>query len=543
MKKLISVVLAVVMLFSMAIPASAAWGFSSSNKNPIIYIRGNGNIIFDNDGEQAYPLTMTADVMTTTLVDALMDDFVKAVTLGKWDAYYEAFETEVAKIYERSVLDENGDIANGSGINGWYYYLNDVNMNSNYLKADGNSDLFDYTFWYDWRLDPFEIADQLDDYIDHVLAVTGATKVSIVGKCLGGSFLLGYLAKYGGSKISRVAFDCTVGGGCEEASDLFSGKANVDFEALERDFTDQSFEETNKAEPDSSQIVLTNFIKATLNVVNETDRLHLTEKAVNDIYKKLSTELTPRLCMATFGTWPGYWTNVTKESYEEAKNLIFYGACEDYAEKYKGLIEKLDRYDELVRQRIPELLSSIKDSGVDFGVLSKYGYQLSPLIDSNEMLGDALVSLKSSSFGATCSTVNGTLSDEYIAQRQQDGYGKYIAPDKQVDASTCVFPDSTWFIKGMTHENWADCNDQLVYTILTSKEPLTVDSMEQYPQFMIYDDDADNIYPMTAENCNVTNWNASEIATHDFKEYVKSVFEWLKAFISLIVNKIVNRAA
>lgn len=542
MKKLISTLLAVLMLFSVIIPVSAANEIDSEQKNPIIYIRGNGNPIYDRYGYQAYPLSVSDNEMTSALVDALMGDFIKAVTLGKWEEYYDAFETELAKFFEGCALDENGNIANDSGIANVCYDINKENMNSDYLNADGNSELFSYVFWYDWRLDPFEIADQLEEYIDHVLAATGAKKVSVVGKCLGGSFLLAYLAKYGGSKLRRVAFDCTVGGGCEEASDLFSGKANVDFEAMERKYIDDNVIITDGfTDGDQSQMVLNDFIRATLNVVNETDRLKLTEKAATEIYNRLSKELTPRLCMATFGGWPGYWTNVTKDSYEDAKNIIFYGACEDYAEKYKGLIEKLDRYDVQVRQRIPELLNSVKEEGVDFGVLSKYGYQISPLIESRDMIGDSLVSLHASSFGATCSTVNTTLSDEYISQRQQAGYGKYISPDKQVDASTCVFPDSTWIIKGMTHENWAACNDQLIYTICTSEEPLTVDSMDKYPQFMVYDRDADNIIPMTSDNCNVTNWDASGISTHNFKQYLKAFFDWFKAMIEYLKFQIENK--
>ncbi len=542
MKKLISTLLAVLMLFSVIIPVSAANEIDSEQKNPIIYIRGNGNPIYDRYGYQAYPLSVNDNEMTSALVDALMGDFIKAVTLGKWEEYYDAFETELAKFFEGCALDENGNIANDSGIANVCYDINKENMNSDYLNADGNSELFSYVFWYDWRLDPFEIADQLEEYIDHVLAATGAKKVSVVGKCLGGSFLLAYLAKYGGSKLRRVAFDCTVGGGCEEASDLFSGKANVDFEAMERKYIDDNVIITDGfTDGDQSQMVLNDFIRATLNVVNETDRLKLTEKAATEIYNRLSKELTPRLCMATFGGWPGYWTNVTKDSYEDAKNIIFYGACEDYAEKYKGLIEKLDRYDVQVRQRIPELLNSVKEEGVDFGVLSKYGYQISPLIESRDMIGDSLVSLHASSFGATCSTVNTTLSDEYISQRQQAGYGKYISPDKQVDASTCVFPDSTWIIKGMTHENWAACNDQLIYTICTSEEPLTVDSMDKYPQFMVYDRDADNIIPMTSDNCNVTNWDASGISTHNFKQYLKAFFDWFKAMIEYLKFQIENK--
>lgn len=543
MKKLISFILALVMLFGVVAPAVFAQEMAveptvdPADKNPIIYIRGNGNPIYDNYGYQSFPLSVETDEMISSLVDSLGDDFLKAVTLGKWDDYYAAFETEFAKFYEGCALDENGNIANNSGIANLCYDINNTNMNSDYTNADGNSDLFDYVFWYDWRLDPFEIADQLENYIDHVLAATGAKKVSLVGKCLGGSFVLAYLAEYGGNKIRRVAFDCTTGGGCEKGSDLYSGKAYVDFEAMERHYVDSDY----LVYKSDSEKITDDFVEASLDLINESDRLKLSEKTVNGIYKLLSEQLTPRLCMASYGRWPGYWTNIKKDSYEEAKKLMFYGKVPENAEKYKGLIEKLDKYDKKVRQRIPELLKSVEAQGVNFGVLAKYGYQISPLIESRDMLGDALVSLEASTFGATCSKVYDTLSDSYIAKQESANLGKYISPDKQVDASTCVFPDSTWMIKGMVHENWAECNDNLIYMICTSKEPMTVSSSEKYPQFMVYDPVADDIYPMTADNIDKTKWDAVDIREHTWEKFINALKAWFEALKALIENRNENK--
>lgn len=529
MKKLLSLFLAVVMIFT-AVPFAFAGDIAQDDKNPIIYVRGNGNPIYDTYGYQSFPMSQSTDELIMSLVEPLSGDFLKAVTLGKWDEYYDAFEREFAKFFEGCALDENGDIANNSGIANVCYDINETNMNSNYLKEDGNSELFDYVFWYDWRLDPFEIAKELDNYINHVLAATGAEKVSLVGKCLGGAFVLAYLAEYGGDKLRRVAFDCTTGGGCEEASDLYSGKAYFDFEAMEREYIDSDYLEYK----DEDEQLVDDFVKASLDLINEGDRLKLTEKAVNGIYQLLSDELSPRLCMASYGRWPGYWTNIKADSYEEAKNLMFYGKVPENAEKYKGLIAKLDKYDRLVRQRIPELLKSVEAQGVDFGVLAKYGYQISPMIDSRDMLGDSLVSLNSATFGATCSTVKDTLSESYISKQESLGLGKYISLDKQVDTSTCVFPESTWVIKGMTHENWATCNDNLIYTICTSKEPVTINSFEQYPQFMVYDYLDDNIYPMTADNSNTTKWDAQDISTHSIKKFFEALKAWFQALIALL---------
>lgn len=528
MKKLLSVLLAVLLVLGIAAPASVL-AADEKEKIPIVYLRGNGNPIFDSAGQMAYPLPIDGKELTQQLVKKLMPYFRRAVFFGKWNEYYSAFEAEIREIFASVALDENGNISNDSGIANEQYRINERNMNTD-KGQDGVYRLFDYNFWYDWRLDPWEIADELEIYIEHILAATGAEKVSLVGKCLGGGFVLAYLAKYGSGKIRSLAFDCTVGNGCEKLSDLFSGHAFIDTEAAERYYT----EETVNFPED----VMAGFILASVALLNETDPAKLSQSTINMIYKKLYKQLTPRLCMASIGTWPGYWTNVIDSQYEEAKQLIFNGAVPEYAEKYKGLIEKLDNYDQKVRQRIPELLRSVKQSGTNVGVLAKYGCQLPAIIESRDMLSDSLVSLNRASFGATCSLVYNTLSDEYIAQQTEKGLGKYISPDRQVDASTCVFPDSTWIIKGMTHENWADCNDALIYTICTYNGQLTVDSTQEYPQFMVFDEQNCSLLKMTEENCDVTKWNAGEIRKHGIAEYFKALSEWLKAFIRFLKSLI-----
>ena len=54
-------------------------------------------------------------------------------------------------------------------------------------------------------------------------------------------------------------------------------------------------------------------------------------------------------------------------------------------------------------------------------------------------LSDGLVSLKDASFGTTTAKAGSVLSDEYIARRIDEGKGKYISFDKEVDTSTVRF--------------------------------------------------------------------------------------------------------
>lgn len=529
MKKLISLVLSVLMILSVLAPTVV---FAADEKIPIVYLRGDGNGIYDTEGNVVFPVSYDSSQLPEAVARVVFPYLIKAVLFNKWEDYYIAFENEVRPIFAGCQLDENGEPSNGSDIDKDDYVTNQTNMNRDKVNEWGNYGLYDYTFWYDWRRDPLYTADLLNDYIKGFLKTTGAKKVSLVGKCLGGSFVLAYLSKYGYDDIRNLAFDSTVGNGCEKFSDIFSGHLQYNGEALERSQYDSIF----LAGDDESNF-LTRFILASVDLLNEKDVVNLTDKAVNKIYKKLYEELTPRLGMAAYGTFPGYWSTVTAENYQEARQLMFFGKGDGYAEKYAGLIEKLDNYDRQVRQRIPEILAGAEEAGVNVGILAKYGYQCLPILESANKPSDVLVSLEKSSFGATCSDIGTKLTDDYIAEKTVDGLGKYIAPDKEVDASTCLFPDSTWIIKGMNHDNWAGCNDILIYRICTQDGYNINSEPELYPQFMIYSDEDNNVYPMTEENCNVTNWDAEQISNHSIRSYFKAILNWLKALFALLKNK------
>jgi hypothetical protein len=160
---------------------------------------------------------------------------------------------------------------------------------------------------------------------------------------------------------------------------------------------------------------------------------------------------------------------------------------------------------------------------------------------SSDVVSDQFASVKRSSFGATTSTVYEPLSDEYIAQREAEGKGKYISPDKMIDASTCIYPDYTWFIKGSSHSNWTTYERKLMYEIASADRQLTPDD---YPwtQFMVYDTPNDMLYPMTEENCHTENWNADPdvykpVSIFDkIKVAVRAIAVWFPLFIEEIMK-------
>ena len=86
------------------------------------------------------------------------------------------------------------------------------------------------------------------------------------------------------------------------------------------------------------------------------------------------------------------------------------------------------------------------------------------------------------SIGATCSPIAETLGDGYKQANIDCGHN-HVSPDKKIDASTCKYPEYTWFVKGNPHNKFnAPYREFITWAILFDGQP-TVHSNEKYPQF------------------------------------------------------------
>ncbi len=543
MKKVISVLLAVVLALGSVITVLAATDPNKSKSQvPIIRISGDGIPLYDSEGNKIFHYkdilssegALSDSEVYKKMAETLLPAILKGITTDNWDDFYNGLETEISTIFANSLLDENGNVPNGSGLSQERIDLMEHKRHNDQKSGRGYYRYNDYWFYYDWRLDPMETADMLNSYIKDIKASTGSEKVGIIASCLGTNVVLAYVAKYGVADIQGIGMDGSVVGGAEILSDVICAKFDIAPPALMRLLYDvEGLGTFNVGE----------FVMTTLDMLTQTGVLEgVISTTENLLYDKLVAGCTSALALSTFYTWPNYWACVTPEDYESAKYYVFGKEGSEKRTKYAGLIEKLDNYDKEVRQRVPELLKKIKDDGANFGVISKYGFQIIPICATSDVISDQFASVKRSSFGATTPTVYETLSDEYIAQRVAEDKGKYISPDKLIDASTCIFPDYTWFIKGSSHSNWTTYEMQILYDVVSADKQLTVDDL-QYTQFMVYDTPNDMLYPMTEENCNTEYWDADpdvykpSSPIQQLIVTIKAVVNWFKVLIEFISEK------
>lgn len=551
MKKFISVFISLALILSLMLPAFS-WVDPNESRSqiPVIRISGDGEPLYDEEGNKIFHYKDIAKLVSgngensadnSELYKSMAKTLIPALTKGlvtdNWDDLYAGLETEIGKIFANSLLDENGNVTNNSGLSQSRKEQMENKRNNSQMGDKGYFAWNDYWFHYDWRLDPMETADEFNSFIKDIKRTTGCEKVGIAATCLGTNIVMAYVAKYGVEDIQGIGMDGSVVGGAEILSEVICAKFDVDPPALIRILKDVE---------GLGLFSIDEFIMETIDMLVQTGILEgVISTTENIFYDKLIAGTTSALALSTFYTWPNYWACVSPEDYESAKYYVFGEEGSEKRIKYAGLIEKLDNYDKEVRRRIPELIQKIKDGGANLGVISKYGFQIIPNCTSSDVVSDQFASVKRSSFGATTSSVYETLSDEYIAQRVSEGKGHYISPDKLIDASTCLTPDSTWFIKGSTHSKWTNYELKILYEVASADRQLTINDFP-YSQFMVYDAEADSLYPMTEENCHTENWDADpEIykPTSFFDKLrvsVNAFMRWFKLFIEFVIENAQN---
>ena len=170
MKKLISIILATLMIFSSNLSASAS-ASSGVEELPIITLLGDGTQIYMPDetaenGEKNVWGDLFSDVnmdyIKTAVLNVVEPLLLQGFTTGNWEPYCYAFYEEVAALFDPLRMDGNGNPRYNTGLG-----KEDVNNNINSCKYNcanwqqGKYTATNYVFRYDWRVSPFEVIDDL----------------------------------------------------------------------------------------------------------------------------------------------------------------------------------------------------------------------------------------------------------------------------------------------------------------------------------------------------------------------------------------------
>ncbi len=480
---------------------------SPKGEIPVVYIIGR-TAIFTADGHVAIreDTSFIKDIITQT-----ENELKDAILKGKWDEYTELIYEKVSALYADYRLTDEGEVVDGSHI-GWSW-------NYDRLPEQQNSnDIYTYKFEYDARLDPCDIADDLKVYIDAIKEKTGHKQINLVSRCLGCNIAAAYLTEYGWDDIKTNVMFASAATGYDFVGELLAGKLNFEASSFNR-YMDETFWDENH--------IITEFWKSTIALADKNGMLDMGFAVGNKIFDVIFNDVYQRLLIDTYASCPGYWAMVNDENYEEAKAFVF---GDEIDGKYKVLSDKIDNYHYDVQIKLEHTLKKMKNAGVGMNVICKYGFQVTPFIESSGAVGDNRIEVVEQSFGATTAPMGETFSKKYIKAAENNGTAKYISPDKQIDSSTALFPDSTWYIKNVVHNPFHDCFNPLLFAMCRYDGQMTVESYEEYPQYLFYKDG--NMTPLTEENMETIDY------TDNFFEAVARFF---KALIPYLVFKLTGK--
>ena len=512
MKKVISVFLSVFLVLAMLAPVASA---VTEENLPIIYIRGNGETIYDGDGNvlalgisDLLSNVANGDFDKETVVETCANIMLPLLTEGlmfdEWDNYGKAVYEELKPLFRGSEIDENGNPINGSGI-----AQSRIDESEAEAARDTvNYGLYDYNFMYDWRLSPYDHVDRLHNYIIKVLDKTKKDRVNIHAACLGGGLIMAYLEKYGDEGlVKNVMLNEVLSNGATIISKTFSGQIEFDAKQVERYLAQMKYcSEIGMPGGFGLSDLIDGIVFKTIDLFNQ---ITVTDKVLDNVeilYEKLYKALMPAICHATgIATVVNYWTCVSEEDFDAALKLIYGEPGSELRTQYAGLIEKILYYREHCTSQLDKLYEKCENKyGIHIGFVARYGYMNPPLTKDADELSDFLVSLDEATKGATCAKIGSTLPDEYIMKKTAEGKGAYISPDRQVDLSTALYPDRTWVIKN-AHHSYINVSDNITLSFLQGTD-YSIHSEGAYPQFSVYFETEGRLEPMTVENCADYEW-------------------------------------
>ena len=538
-RKIISVVLCAVMLFSTLCVGALASGKCTCGNDPIVYVYGRQSLfVFNEDGTKTEQLRHD-NIDIGAIAKEIMPYLDDAIKTDDWTAYCDKLFEIIAPAYDEIRVDGNGHPLNEN--TGVEFSWSPETVSPVHSYHFGNS----YSYSYDWRLSPLDVADDLNAYIECVKEKTGHDKVVLVSRCMGTNYAAAYLGKYerprGYSGISATAWLNGALNGMDWLESLFSGTVVLDPDSTYRYIENLGFLSSMEDK------ALAEVLQLTLNSFKETYGFAGACKFVEKkFYPEIKDMLIARLIRYFYGTAGGSLSMV-KDRFEESINTIF-PTDEDKAE-YATVIAKATEYHDTITMQAADMLKEMEAAGKPVGIFAEYGGQQYPLSEKAPYCGDSSVTLEDQSFGATTSKINEKLPESYIEARTAEGLAKYISPDKQVDASTCLFPDTTWFFKN-AHHIYPEAILYVILWFIRGVKP-TVDADPAYPQFMNYNEAITDLptykqlSPAQEVNENDIDWSKFELpkgeatasllirAINAVRDFIQKIINFIKEIVGI----------
>lgn len=491
-KKFLCVILSAVLLASLMLPALAANGKCVRDDVPLLVVSGFSEypLVDKTTGKNVWPpdrdLIMSAVEKALPAVQALI---TSDKTKADYDAFCDAVIPAANELFSYIKCNPDGepynkDVALANQFTGPvsdYDYEEVRSVFTNEI-VDIAVDTVgaDHTWVYglDWRVDPMVVADEIHDYVENMKQRTGHDKVAIAGISMGGCIVSAYLAKYGYDDLTNITMLSSAFTGLELVGALFCGEVEIDEQGL-----------YNMINESTGNSTLSDILK-------QTGLLGSILPYVDELIECEKDRIYSECLIPSFGYTTGIWTFVPENRYEEAKEFMSFRMNEGTPAQEAAFWAKVENYHNNVSLQIEDILKAAQLSGVCVSVVSNYDSQMPPVSSAGNLTGDQVIETVHTSGYATVAPYGETLGDNYPRS-------EYLSPDRMIDASTCFFPDNTWFIKYQNHVEFSNQgvndNSRFFSWLLVAPSDADIHTNPDFPQFMTYDSQSKTLSPLAGK--------------------------------------------
>lgn len=485
MKKAFCFCMVLLLACTVLLPATQV-SAAAATRTPVINVEGEKSIgVWSEDGTCYYPTKEMADELVNEAIRALTPLFVKAYITDNYDEWSRRALEKLTPIYDEIRPAPDGSLPENTGPDLSDVYTPDPDA----LPAPESVDWY-YGYGWDFRISPLDAADDLHAFIQAVKEKTGAEKVVLSSRCGSTSLGAAYLYKYGTKDLEKVIFSASTLLGTPYADAAISGNISIPGDALYYFMREYDL-------LGGTNDLIARFVYAMVNALNMNGSADDTAKLLLRIYDKIKDCFASPFLRSYYGICGNYITSVD-EHYEDYRDYIF--PTDELKQEYAAILTKADEYHYNVQEKLNDLIADTRAAGVPVYIIAFYGEPNGyPINERSRLVGDDLCDAQLQSLGARVAVFPGTLSDDYIAAQEQAGLGGYISPDRQIDASACMLPETTWFIKNIRHEFfYSDFHDFIRRIAWTDN--FTVASDPNYPQFLTVVGDHESLAPAQAVN-------------------------------------------
>lgn len=490
LKKVLSIVLCLLMVFSMTAVFSSAEGTSASTyvpdydtETPVIVLHGigqNDTYVVDDEGNKTYddtgdeitgwPLEIDINAALSEIIPNLILSLFTRQDSGLSDAMKEG----AGKLFYAIEKDNEGNYVNNIDVPCYFAPVSEIpeekrEMYYNRIPIQecgeiiGEDNLF--FFGYDSLGDISETTQRLHKYVEFVRETTGSDKVNLCPISLGGSVAVSYLDMYKEDHeyINKIVYIVPALDGSELVGDLLTGNVSVftSDDALYEDLMVNLMGDTWSTYLINMllRILPSDVLKSALN--------GLLEGVIENVVLK-STQLWATCPTEYYEEARAKW--LMKDEYASIRQRVdtFMTARANFEENQNDIIAKGGKVYDIVCYDLPMMIPLTKE------------YETSNT--------DCILHVESTSMGATIADLGTTLGEGYKAAGTycDDPAHNHLSPDGMVDATTGLLPCTTWYFKGQSHEmlQYNDICLKLGTQLMTDNNMVDVYSNpEAYPQF------------------------------------------------------------